>query len=100
MARFAPSGANIQPWHVYVLTGATKDSVSAALVEAHEMSPEEHVSEYKYYASDLPEPILSDGANSDGSFTTRSELRGPIPKLEADKLQRTTRSSARRSDSS
>lgn len=58
VARFAPSGANIQPWRVYVLTGAAKDSVSAALVEAHEMSPEEHVSEYKYYASDLPEPYL------------------------------------------
>ena len=57
-ARFAPSGANIQPWHVYVLTGAVKDRVSAALLEAHQTSRDEHVSEYKYYASDLPEPYL------------------------------------------
>ena len=57
-ARFAPSGANIQPWHVYVLTGAVKDRVSAALLEAHQTSRDEHASEYKYYASDLPEPYL------------------------------------------
>jgi nitroreductase len=57
-ARFAPSGANIQPWHVYVLAGAVKDRVSAALLEAHQTSRDEHVSEYKYYASDLPEPYL------------------------------------------
>jgi nitroreductase len=58
VARFAPSGANIQPWYVYVLAGATKDGVSAALLEAHENSRDEHVSEYKYYASDLPDPYL------------------------------------------
>ncbi|WP_128943953.1 nitroreductase [Bradyrhizobium zhanjiangense] len=54
VARFAPSGANIQPWHVYVLTGEVKGKVSAALLEAHETSRDEHVSEYKYYATDLP----------------------------------------------
>jgi nitroreductase len=59
VARFAPSGANIQPWHVYVLTSAAKDRVSAALLEAHETSRDGHVSEYRYYASDLPEPYLN-----------------------------------------
>lgn len=59
VARFAPSGANIQPWHVYVLAGAAKKRVSAALLEAHETSREEHLSEYKYYAGDLPEPYLN-----------------------------------------
>jgi nitroreductase len=58
VARFAPSGANIQPWHVYVLAGAAREKVSAALLEAHETSRDEHVSEYKYYASDLPDPYL------------------------------------------
>ena len=58
VARFAPSGANIQPWHVYVLAGAAKGRVSAALFKAHETCRDEHVSEYKYYASDLPEPYL------------------------------------------
>ena len=58
VARFAPSGANIQPWYVYVLAGAAKDEVSAALLEAHENASDEHESEYKYYASDLPDPYL------------------------------------------
>jgi nitroreductase len=59
VARFAPSGANIQPWRVYVLMGAVKDTVSAALLEAHNTSRNDHASEYKYYASDLPDPYLA-----------------------------------------
>ncbi|MCP3383168.1 MULTISPECIES: nitroreductase [unclassified Bradyrhizobium] len=58
VARFAPSGANIQPWRVYVLAGDAKERVSAALHEAHETARDAHVSEYRYYASDLPEPYL------------------------------------------
>ncbi|SFJ95225.1 nitroreductase [Bradyrhizobium sp. Gha] len=58
VARFAPSGANIQPWHVYVLAGAAKDRVSTALLDAHQNSRDEHISEYKYYASDLPDLYL------------------------------------------
>ncbi|MEK9283025.1 MULTISPECIES: nitroreductase [unclassified Bradyrhizobium] len=58
VARFAPSGANIQPWHVHVLAGAMKEKVSAALLRAHGEARNEHVSEYRYYASDLPEPYL------------------------------------------
>ena len=58
VARFAPSGANIQPWHVYVLAGAVKTDVSAALLHAFETEPGEHVSEYQYYASEFPEPYL------------------------------------------
>ncbi|WP_249136572.1 nitroreductase [Bradyrhizobium canariense] len=58
VARFAPSGANIQPWHVYVLGGAAKARVSAALLDAHETCRDEHVSEYKYYASELPNRYL------------------------------------------
>jgi nitroreductase len=59
VARFAPSGANIQPWHVYVLAGVAQKRVSAALLGAHKTSRDEHVSEYKYYASELPEPYLN-----------------------------------------
>jgi nitroreductase len=59
VARFAPSGANIQPWRVYVLAGAAKDEVSAALLQAHDEARNEHLSEYQYYASDLPEPHLN-----------------------------------------
>ncbi|MBR0932114.1 nitroreductase [Bradyrhizobium jicamae] len=58
VARFAPSGANIQPWHVHVLAGTARDEVSAALLRAHEEARDQHVSEYRYYASDLPQPYL------------------------------------------
>ena len=59
VARFAPSGANIQPWRVYVLSGAEKDRVSRALSKAHEQARDRHSSEYQYYAPQLPEPYLS-----------------------------------------
>lgn len=58
VARFAPSGANIQPWHVYVLAGAARTEMSAAILRAYESGPNEHVSEYQYYASEFPEPYL------------------------------------------
>jgi nitroreductase len=59
VARFAPSGANIQPWHVYVVGGAKRDEISRALLKAHEEARDQHSSEYTYYASPLPEPYSS-----------------------------------------
>jgi nitroreductase len=59
VARFAPSGANIQPWRVYVVGGANKDKISRALLKAHEEARDQHASEYQYYAPQLPEPYLS-----------------------------------------
>jgi nitroreductase len=59
VARFAPSGANIQPWHVYVLTGVEKEKISRALLRAHNEARDQHSSEYQYYSSQLPEPYLS-----------------------------------------
>jgi nitroreductase len=59
LARFAPSGANIQPWRVYVVGGAKRDEISRALLKAHEEAPDQHTSEYQYYATELPEPYLS-----------------------------------------
>src|ERR1700737_343730 len=59
VARFAPSGANIQPWRGYVLAGAEKERVSRALLKAHNEARDQHRSEYQYYAPQLPEPYLS-----------------------------------------
>lgn len=59
VARFAPSGANIQPWRVYVVAGAKKDELSAVLLKAHEEARDQYTSEYQYYASLLPEPFVS-----------------------------------------
>ncbi|MFM0201917.1 nitroreductase [Paraburkholderia fungorum] len=36
VARTAPSNSNMQPWRVHVLSGTTKESLSEALVRAHE----------------------------------------------------------------
>ena len=48
VAARAPSGTNMQPWRVHVLTGEPKERLSAALVRAHaEGAP--HDAEYKYY---------------------------------------------------
>lgn len=59
VARFAPSGANIQPWRVYVVAGSKKDELSAVLLKAHEEAKDQHISGYQYYASPLPEPYVS-----------------------------------------
>jgi nitroreductase len=59
VARFAPSGANIQPWRVYAVAGAKKEEISRTLWKAHEEARDQHSSEYLYYASPLPEPYAS-----------------------------------------
>jgi len=58
-ARHAPSGANIQPWRVYAVTGEKKHEISAALTKAHADDRDAHFSEYQYYSSSLPEPYHS-----------------------------------------
>jgi nitroreductase len=58
LARWAPSGSNIQPWRVHALTGAPLQAMvdeTLAIAMAGQ-SPEQ---EYLYYASPLPEPYLS-----------------------------------------
>lgn len=56
VARYTPSGGNIQPWRLYVLGGKVKAELSALMLEAHERSPGAHQSEYLYYPAELPEP--------------------------------------------
>jgi len=60
VAARAPSGTNIQPWKVYVLTGAAKEKLSAELLRAHD-DPEigkEHVEEYHYYPRKWVSPFI------------------------------------------
>ncbi|KAJ2936171.1 hypothetical protein H1R20_g922, partial [Candolleomyces eurysporus] len=50
VARFAPSGNNIQPWQkVYCLTGDKLAVVKEALLTAFVNEPEKHASQYEYY---------------------------------------------------
>lgn len=54
----APSGSNMQPWKVRVLTGAAKDRLCAALVRRHESGDNGHW-EYEYYSDVWREPYLA-----------------------------------------
>jgi nitroreductase len=51
VAARAPSGTNIQPWKVHVLTGQAKERLSAAILEAHQdpALAAQHTEEYAYY---------------------------------------------------
>jgi nitroreductase len=60
IATRAPSGTNTQPWKVTVLTGAARDRVSAAIMQAYN-DPELrrlHAEEYAYYPTQWVEPYL------------------------------------------
>ena len=57
VAARAPSGSNIQPWRVHVLTGAAVGRVSAALTALFASGAPE-VREYTYYPRNWREPYL------------------------------------------
>jgi nitroreductase len=59
VAARAPSGTNMQPWQVRVLTGAAKERLSKAILEAHFSNPKAHGREFKYYPDEFFEPYLS-----------------------------------------
>lgn len=54
----APSGSNMQPWKVRVLTGAAKAALSAELVRRHD-SGDNGNWEYEYYSDVWREPYLA-----------------------------------------
>lgn len=58
VARFAPSGSNIQPWKCYVVTGAARARLCEAAVAAFRANPMGQTSEYEFYPPELPEPCL------------------------------------------
>lgn len=53
----APSGTNLQPWLVHVVTGAARDRLSRAVIAAAKAG--EASMEYEYVANPLWEPYLS-----------------------------------------
>jgi nitroreductase len=56
----APSGTNIQPWKVTVLTGKAKEALSAAILAVHN-DPEQaglHAEEYPYYPREWTSPYI------------------------------------------
>jgi nitroreductase len=59
VAARAPSGTNMQPWQGYVLTGAAKEALSAAVLAAFDAAESGHRQEVQYYPDEFFEPYLS-----------------------------------------
>ena len=60
VASRAPSGTNTQPWHVWVLTGEARESLSRKILAAYD-DPEEastHKEEYAYYPTEWRSPYI------------------------------------------
>lgn len=58
-ARWAPSGANIQPWEVSVLTGDALARYSDGLLREFAENPSGHKMDYAYYSPEWREPYLA-----------------------------------------
>ncbi len=56
-AGMAPSGSNVQPWQVHVVSGAARDRLSAALLAAHEAGHSAE-REYQYYPLTWRSPYI------------------------------------------
>jgi nitroreductase len=60
VARRAPSGTNIQPWFVHVLSGASRDELSRRILAAFNdpAQQDQHKDEYAYYPSEWVLPYI------------------------------------------
>lgn len=58
LGRHAPSGSNIQPWRVHVLTGSTLQRVGSAIQQAFLGDEPGHQRDYEYYTDPVFEPYL------------------------------------------
>jgi nitroreductase len=55
----APSGTNMQPWRGYVLVGAARDELCAAVQAVFDAEEQGHRHEVQYYPNEFFEPYLS-----------------------------------------
>ncbi len=55
-AKYAPSGGNLQPWHVHVVTGEDLARLKAIIREKQVDNPRGEGSEYHIYPPELTEP--------------------------------------------
>lgn len=58
IAARAPSGTNMQPWKVYVVTGDTRREISEAILNSGVRAEKAVWDEYKYYPDQFFEPYL------------------------------------------
>ncbi len=55
-AKWAPSGGNLQPWHVYVIAGKKREAFLELIAERQKTTPFGDGSEYPIYPKDLKDP--------------------------------------------
>jgi len=58
IARFAPSGSNVQPWQVHVVSGQARDTIVEAVMDDVAKNGEREDREYQYYPLEWFEPYL------------------------------------------
>lgn len=59
LGRHAPSGSNIQPWRVHVLTGAALARLGNAIRHVFVSDEPGHKRDYEYYTDPIVEPYLA-----------------------------------------
>jgi nitroreductase len=59
IAAYAPSGSNLQPWTVFVLTGRTLQALGHEMRAAYLADEPGHERDYKYYPAEMPEPFMA-----------------------------------------
>lgn len=56
VARWSPSGGNLQPWRTYVFAGDALATLKAAVAEEMKTTPMGHPPSYEIYPADLKQP--------------------------------------------
>ena len=82
--RHAPSGSNIQPWRVHVLTGETLKRLGDAIRHAFLTDEPGHHRDYDYYTDPIEEPYLARRRQCGwGLYSTLGIARGEHEKSKA-----------------
>lgn len=82
--RHAPSGSNIQPWRVHVVTGETLQRLGTAIQQAFLTDEPGHHRDYDYYTDPIGEPYLARRRQCGwGLYNTLGIARGEHEKSKA-----------------
>ena len=84
LAAQAPSGTNMQPWRVYVATGAVKQRIGDAILNCGIRAEKAEWDEYKYYPDQFFEPYLTRRrANGFGLYSVLGIGRREVDRMRA-----------------
>jgi nitroreductase len=87
LASWAPSGSNLQPWRVHVVTGAALARLVAALRGAY-LAGEPPRRDYAYYTDPIEEPYLARRRQCGwGLYGTLGIRRGEVEKMRAQRAR-------------